>query len=210
MHMRSSFHKTSFRQLEAVPICVKTPVGRMVYLPQNLAVGGYVPIFLHHVIRVSRKTSMTDQVWWDAQQPGKKVGVWMYAQGENQSTHQLQLEGPPSTIHQIWAGTRDVTGAIFRPTNFVPTETVDDETAEAVVSLMPFVTDVVQDGKWKEVREFFSNDGTPNVPPDSPPISDASSFIVKTLLYRYHYGCYAVTRFGTNVGHGVYGSRVAI
>eukprot|EP00980_Cylindrotheca_fusiformis_P009419 scaffold2058_cov115-Cylindrotheca_fusiformis.AAC.12 len=67
-------------------------------------------------------------------------------------------------------GTRDVTGVIFRLANFVPTETVDDETGEAVVSFTPFVTDVFQDGKWEEVREFIFSDGTPNVPPDSPPI----------------------------------------
>eukprot|EP00980_Cylindrotheca_fusiformis_P017256 scaffold5338_cov112-Cylindrotheca_fusiformis.AAC.3 len=67
-------------------------------------------------------------------------------------------------------GTRDVTGAIFRLTNFVPTEVVDDETGETVVSFTPYVTDVFQDGKWEEVREFIFNDGTPNIPPDSPPI----------------------------------------
>eukprot|EP00980_Cylindrotheca_fusiformis_P008653 scaffold1844_cov124-Cylindrotheca_fusiformis.AAC.2 len=66
-------------------------------------------------------------------------------------------------------GTRDVTGAIFRLTNFVPTEVVDDETGETVVSFTPYVTDVFQDGKWEEVREFIFSDGTPNVPPDSPP-----------------------------------------
>eukprot|EP00980_Cylindrotheca_fusiformis_P000763 scaffold183_cov112-Cylindrotheca_fusiformis.AAC.2 len=67
-------------------------------------------------------------------------------------------------------GTRDVTGAIFRLANFVPTEVVDDETGETVVSFTPYVTDVFQDGKWEEVREFIFNDGTPNIPPDSPPI----------------------------------------
>eukprot|EP00980_Cylindrotheca_fusiformis_P018332 scaffold5977_cov98-Cylindrotheca_fusiformis.AAC.9 len=67
-------------------------------------------------------------------------------------------------------GTRDVTGAIFRLTNFVPTEVVNDETGETVVSFTPYVTDVFQDGKWEEVREFIFYDGTPNIPPDSPPI----------------------------------------
>eukprot|EP00980_Cylindrotheca_fusiformis_P021958 scaffold8805_cov109-Cylindrotheca_fusiformis.AAC.4 len=68
-------------------------------------------------------------------------------------------------------GTRDVTGAIFRITNFVPIEVVDDETGETVVSFTPYVTDVFKNGKWEEVREFIFNDGTPNIPPDRPPIS---------------------------------------
>eukprot|EP00980_Cylindrotheca_fusiformis_P013466 scaffold3437_cov113-Cylindrotheca_fusiformis.AAC.33 len=67
-------------------------------------------------------------------------------------------------------GTRDVTGAIFRLTNFLPTEVVDSETGETVVSFTPYVTDVFQDGQWEEVRDFVFSDGTPNVPPDSPPI----------------------------------------
>eukprot|EP00980_Cylindrotheca_fusiformis_P017254 scaffold5338_cov112-Cylindrotheca_fusiformis.AAC.1 len=61
-------------------------------------------------------------------------------------------------------------GAIFQLTNFAPTEVVDDETGETVVSFTPYVTDVFKNGKWEEVGEFIFNDGTPNIPPDRPPI----------------------------------------
>eukprot|EP00980_Cylindrotheca_fusiformis_P012051 scaffold2863_cov114-Cylindrotheca_fusiformis.AAC.3 len=80
-------------------------------------------------------------------------------------------------------GTRNVTGAIFRLTNFVPTEVVDDETGENVVSFTPYVTDVFRDGKWEEVREFIFSDGTPNIPPDSPPIpAEEASQWTHTIL----------------------------
>eukprot|EP00980_Cylindrotheca_fusiformis_P006882 scaffold1442_cov128-Cylindrotheca_fusiformis.AAC.3 len=68
-------------------------------------------------------------------------------------------------------GTRDVTGTTFRLTNFVPTDVVDDATGETAVGFTPHLTDVFQNGHWEEVSDFIFNDGTPNVPPDSPPIS---------------------------------------
>eukprot|EP00980_Cylindrotheca_fusiformis_P018326 scaffold5977_cov98-Cylindrotheca_fusiformis.AAC.3 len=68
-------------------------------------------------------------------------------------------------------GTRDVTGTTFRLTNFVPTDVVDDATGETAVGFTPHLTDVFQNGQWEEVGDFIFNDGTPNVPRDSPPIS---------------------------------------
>eukprot|EP00980_Cylindrotheca_fusiformis_P007596 scaffold1582_cov93-Cylindrotheca_fusiformis.AAC.5 len=68
-------------------------------------------------------------------------------------------------------GTRDVTGTTYKLTNFLPSDIVDDETGEIVVGFTPYVTDMFRNGQWEEVRDFIFNDGTPNVPPDSPPIS---------------------------------------
>eukprot|EP00980_Cylindrotheca_fusiformis_P022371 scaffold9261_cov109-Cylindrotheca_fusiformis.AAC.3 len=67
-------------------------------------------------------------------------------------------------------GTRDVAGTTFKLINFLPTAVVDDETGETVVGLTPFDTDVFKNGAWEELRYFIFNDGTTNVPPDSPPI----------------------------------------
>eukprot|EP00980_Cylindrotheca_fusiformis_P018330 scaffold5977_cov98-Cylindrotheca_fusiformis.AAC.7 len=69
-------------------------------------------------------------------------------------------------------GTRNVQGTTFQLTNFLPTDVVDAETGETVVGFRPYVTDVFQEGQWEEVRDFIFNDGTPNVPPDSPPIPE--------------------------------------
>eukprot|EP00980_Cylindrotheca_fusiformis_P023344 scaffold10399_cov113-Cylindrotheca_fusiformis.AAC.4 len=68
-------------------------------------------------------------------------------------------------------GTRDVTGTTYKLTNFLPSVKVDDETGETMVGFTPYITDVFKNGEWEEVRDFIFNDGTPNVPPDSPPIS---------------------------------------
>eukprot|EP00980_Cylindrotheca_fusiformis_P006884 scaffold1442_cov128-Cylindrotheca_fusiformis.AAC.5 len=67
-------------------------------------------------------------------------------------------------------GTRDVSGTTFRLSNFLPMDIVDDETGNTVVGFKPYVTDVFQNGEWEEVRDFIFNDGTSNVPPDSPSI----------------------------------------
>eukprot|EP00980_Cylindrotheca_fusiformis_P028589 scaffold22613_cov126-Cylindrotheca_fusiformis.AAC.9 len=67
-------------------------------------------------------------------------------------------------------GSRDFSGTTYKLTNFLPSDIVDDETGKTVVGFKPYVTDVFENGKWNEVRDFIFNDGTPNVPLDSPPI----------------------------------------
>eukprot|EP00980_Cylindrotheca_fusiformis_P000760 scaffold178_cov119-Cylindrotheca_fusiformis.AAC.1 len=81
-------------------------------------------------------------------------------------------------------GTRDVTGTTFKLINFLPTEVIDDETGETVVGFTPFNTDVFKNGAWEEVRDFIFNDGTPNVPPDSPliPVGAEGPQWVQTIM----------------------------
>jgi hypothetical protein len=72
-------------------------------------------------------------------------------------------------------GTRDVTSAIYRVTNWLPNDVVDTETGETVVEFKPYMTDIFQDGEWSELRDFIFNDGTPNLPPDSTSIVPETS-----------------------------------
>eukprot|EP00980_Cylindrotheca_fusiformis_P023026 scaffold10066_cov100-Cylindrotheca_fusiformis.AAC.3 len=67
-------------------------------------------------------------------------------------------------------GTRIVAGTTYKLVNFLPSDVVDDETGEILVGFTPYVTDVFKNGQWEELRDFIFNDGTANVPPDSPPI----------------------------------------
>eukprot|EP00980_Cylindrotheca_fusiformis_P023031 scaffold10066_cov100-Cylindrotheca_fusiformis.AAC.8 len=68
-------------------------------------------------------------------------------------------------------GTRNAAGTTYKLINYLPSDVVDVETGETVVGFTPYISDVFRNGQWEEVRDFIFNDGTPNVPPDSPPIS---------------------------------------
>ena len=65
-------------------------------------------------------------------------------------------------------GTRNPTSAFFSLNNHV----VDlDASSTSEIHFRQVLSDIYQNGEWRQLQEYIFNDGTSNIPPDLPPIN---------------------------------------